>query len=135
MPEQDTPGHQRVRRLPLSDLAQGASDGAAGRRRRRDANGAALASDGGFLVTQNGGFDFAATGLFDDPPPHRPAVPGLQRAATDGTVAYVTDEPLQAPNDLVVAADGTVFFTDPGSFPPPEDPIARGRRSGNRPLT
>jgi gluconolactonase len=89
------------------------------------ANGAALASDGGFVVTQNGGFDFAATGLFEDPPPYRPAVPGLQRVASDGTVAYLTPEPLQAPNDLAVRADGTILFTDPGPFPPPDPTIAR----------
>lgn len=89
------------------------------------ANGAALAADGGFLVTQNGGFDFAATGLFDDPPPFRPATPGLQRVAPDGSVSYLTPEPLQAPNDLAVRSDGVVFFTDPGPFPPPEPTIAR----------
>ena len=89
------------------------------------ANGAALASDGGFIVTQNGGFDFAATGLFDDPPPYRPATPGLQRVAPDGSVTYLTPEPLQAPNDLAVRADGTIVFTDPGPFPPPDPTIAR----------
>src|SRR5207247_2868641 len=89
------------------------------------ANGAALASDGGFVITQNGGFDFSATGLFDDPPPYRPATPGLQRVHADGTVTYLTDEPLQAPNDLAVAGDGTVLFTDPGPFPPPDQHIAR----------
>ena len=46
------------------------------RRHRRRRNGAALAADGSILVTQNGGFDFAATGLFADPPPFRPATPG-----------------------------------------------------------
>lgn len=89
------------------------------------ANGAALASDGGFVVTQNGGFDFAATGLFKDPPPYRPAVPGLQRVLPDGTVTYLTPDPLQAPNDLAVRADGTIVFTDPGPFPPPDPTIAR----------
>jgi sugar lactone lactonase YvrE len=89
------------------------------------ANGAALASDGGFVVTQNGGFDFAATGLFKEPPPYRPAMPGLQRVLPDGTVSYLTPDPLQAPNDLAVRADGTIFFTDPGPFPPPEPTIAR----------
>jgi gluconolactonase len=89
------------------------------------ANGAALASDGGFVVTQNGGFDFAATGLFKKPPPYRPAVPGLQRVLPEGTVTYLTPDPLQAPNDLAVRADGTIFFTDPGPFPPPDPTIAR----------
>lgn len=89
------------------------------------ANGAALASDGGFVVTQNGGFDFSATGLFDEPPPYRPAVPGLQRVLPDGTVTFLTSQPLQAPNDLAVHDDGTIFFTDPGPFPPPDPRIAR----------
>ena len=30
-----------------------------------------------------------------------------------------------APNDLVVAADGTVWFTDPPHFPPPDEPVGR----------
>ena len=47
------------------------------------ANGAALAADGSILVTQNGGFDFAATGLFADPPTFRPATPGLQHVAAE----------------------------------------------------
>jgi gluconolactonase len=89
------------------------------------ANGAALASDGGFVVTQNGGFDFASTGLFADPPPFRPAVPGLQRVAPDGSVTYLTPDALQAPNDLAVRPDGTIVFTDPGPFPPPDPTIAR----------
>ncbi|MGH9024997.1 MAG: SMP-30/gluconolactonase/LRE family protein [Acidimicrobiia bacterium] len=89
------------------------------------ANGAARASDGSVLVTQNGGFDFAATGLFADPPQPRFATPGLQRAAPDGTVTYLADIDLHAPNDLVVGPDGTVYFTDPGHFPPPDPPIAR----------
>jgi gluconolactonase len=89
------------------------------------ANGAVLASDGGFVVTQNGGFDFAATGLFAEPPPYRPAMPGLQRVHADDSVTYLTQEPLQAPNDLAVRDDGLIVFTDPGPFPPPEPNIAR----------
>jgi gluconolactonase len=89
------------------------------------ANGAAACADGGFLVAQNGGFDFGATGLFDDPPPFRSAEPGIQRVRPDGAVEYVTTAPMQAPNDLVVTADGTVYFTDPGPFPVPDPPIAR----------
>ena len=44
------------------------------------ANGAALAADGSMLVTQNGGIDFAALGLFPEPTPFRRATPGLQLA-------------------------------------------------------
>jgi len=89
------------------------------------ANGAVAASDGGFLVTQNGGFDFSAVGLFEDPPPVRYATPGLQRVGPDGDVDYVADVGFHAPNDLCVDADGTVWFTDPGHYPPPEPPIGR----------
>ena len=89
------------------------------------ANGAALCADGGFLVTQNGGLDFAAIGMFEDPPPYRPAPPGLQRVAPDGTVVYLSSTGTQAPNDLVVARDGTVYFTDPPPWPLPSDAIGR----------
>lgn len=89
------------------------------------ANGAVAASDDGFLVTQNGGFDFSSVGIFRDPPPFRPATPGLQRVGPDGDVDYVADVGLHAPNDLCVDADGTVWFTDPGHYPPPEPPIGR----------
>ena len=89
------------------------------------ANGAALASDGSILVTQNGGYDFSAMGLFDDPPPFRPVTPGLQLAQPDGAVSYLADEGFLCPNDLAVAADGTVYFTDPPHHPPPEQPAGR----------
>lgn len=84
------------------------------------ANSAALASDGSFLVAQNGGIDLAGLHLVPDAPPVRWTRPGLQLAAADGGVRYLTSEPLQAPNDLVVGADGTVWFTDPGPYPPRE---------------
>lgn len=89
------------------------------------ANGAAPASDGGFLVTQNGGLDFAAIGLFDDPPPQRPVQPGLQRVEPNGSVSYLTPNVCRAPNDLVVGADGTVYFTDPPPWPLPETALGR----------
>jgi gluconolactonase len=94
------------------------------------ANAALLASDGGFVVTQNGGIDFTSTGLYEDPPPYRPATPGIQRVAADGRVVYLAsassdDGPFAAPNDLVVASDGTLWFTDPPHHPPPEEPIGR----------
>jgi gluconolactonase len=88
-------------------------------------NGAARCADGGFLVTQNGGLDFEAVAMFDDPPTFRPTRSGLQRVRADGAVEYVTPDQLQAPNDLVVAPDGTVYFTDPPPYPLPDD--ARGR--------
>jgi gluconolactonase len=89
------------------------------------ANGAALAVDGAMLVTQNGGIDFSRLGLFAEPPEYRTATPGLQLARPDGSVVYLADQGFRAPNDLVVAGDGRVFFTDPPHHPPPEDPVGR----------
>lgn len=89
------------------------------------ANGAVLASDGGFVVAQNGGIDLRATGVIPDAPSPRKAPPGLQRVLPDGAVEYLCGEGFHAPNDLAVAADGTVYFTDPGHFPPPEPTIGR----------
>ena len=91
------------------------------------ANGAALAADGSILVTQNGGMDFSALpisiGEYDPSPP---AIPGLQIARPDGTVSYLADQGFHGPNDLAVAANGDVYFTDPGHWPPPGDgPIGR----------
>jgi gluconolactonase len=89
------------------------------------ANGAALAADGSMLVTQNGGIDFAALGLYPEAIPFRSATPGLQLARSDGSVTYLADQGFRAPNDLAIAGDGRVFFTDPGPHPPPESPIGR----------
>jgi gluconolactonase len=88
-------------------------------------NGAALCSDGGFLVTQNGGFDFSKTRYAAVAPPYRPGTPAIQRVVPDGTVRVLADEGLRAPNDLVVGHDGTVYFTDPGPFPPLDPPAGR----------
>ena len=95
------------------------------------ANAAYPASDGGFLVTQNGGIDFTRAGLYgDDPPPYRPAMPGLQRVDAGGAVSYLLDRDsidggFLAPNDLVATAAGTLFFTDPPEHPPPPEPVGR----------
>jgi gluconolactonase len=91
------------------------------------ANGAALCADGSILVTQNGGFDVGSTGFIPDAPPvtSSPATPGLQIATASGTVTYLLDDGFNAPNDLCVAADGTVTFTDPGHYPPPEPEYGR----------
>jgi gluconolactonase len=88
------------------------------------ANGAALAADGSIVVTQNGGMDFSKLPL-DVDYPYRPSTPGLQLATLNGAVRYLADEGLQAPNDLAVAADGTIYFTDPPHFPLPPDPTGR----------
>jgi hypothetical protein len=89
------------------------------------ANGAALAAEGSILVTQNGGIDFTKIGLFDDPPPYRPSKPGLQLATPDGRVSYLAEYDLHAPNDLAIASNGDVYFTDPGHYPPDADDAAR----------
>ena len=91
------------------------------------ANGAALCDDGGLLVTNNGGIDFSTMPAGTVPPglPTRHATPGLQRVTPVGSVAYLAGTGLHAPNDLCVAPDGTVFFTDPGHYPPPEPSAGR----------
>lgn len=86
-------------------------------------NGLALGRDGTLVVAQNGGIDFAAMGVFGDSP-YRPVTSGLQAVRTEGSrtkVAYLADVGFQAPNDLVVAPDGTVYFTDPPPYPPPPE--------------
>ncbi len=83
------------------------------------ANGAALAEDGSILVTQNGGIDFSKLpGVFGSLPESPRTTPGLQLASPGGAVRYLADEGFHGPNDLAVAEDGTVFFTDPGHYPP-----------------
>jgi gluconolactonase len=94
-------------------------------------NAAALGTGGTIVVTQNGGVDFAKMGVFADAP-YRPVTPGLQVVDPAGkepdakpSVSYLADVGFQAPNDLVVAPDGTVYFTDPPPYPPPEQPLGR----------
>lgn len=88
------------------------------------ANGAALAADGGFLVAQNGGIDFSIFEIFGQLPKPRFVQSGLQRVTPDGAVGYLTPDTLQQPNDLCVAPDGTVYFTDP-KWPTPEPASGR----------
>jgi gluconolactonase len=89
------------------------------------ANGAALASDGSILVAQNGGMDFTKlpVGIFGDLPESPSVPPGLQLVRPDGTVTYLADEGLNGPNDIAIAANGDVYFTDPGHYPPPDDEL------------
>jgi len=89
------------------------------------ANGSTPCADGGFLVTQNGGLDFEALAMFENPPPVTRVRSGIQRVSPDGAVTYLTPEPMQAPNDLVVADDGTLYFTDPPPYPLPSDAVGR----------
>jgi len=94
------------------------------------ANAAAPTTDGGFVVTQNGGIDFSGlAGLpgidLDGMPPYAPITPGLQLVASDGTVGYALDTGFLAPNDLTVTADDTLYFTDPPHHPPPAEAVGR----------
>jgi len=75
------------------------------------ANGAAPATDGCFVVTQNGGMDFAKFYPGNWPTP-RYTSPGLQLVRPDGKVIRLLDS-MQAPNDVVVGPEGTIYFTDP----------------------
>jgi gluconolactonase len=84
------------------------------------ANNVAVTVGGGGLVAQNGGLDaFPATfHSFKDIGPWpkiRPATPGLVHVDVDGSFRYVVDEGVESPNDMVVASDNTVYFTDPGN--------------------
>lgn len=88
------------------------------------ANAAIATNDGGFVVTQNGGIDFERAGL-PGAAPYKPITPGIQRVDASGTVTYLADDGFLAPNDLVVAADGTLWFTDPPHHPPPPEPKGR----------
>ncbi len=81
------------------------------------ANSAQLATDGGFVVANNGGIDFSgfagALGLDVTKIAYTPGPPGLQRVSPAGVVTTLVQQGLQAPNDLIVAPDGTIYFTDP----------------------
>ena len=81
------------------------------------ANSAQLAADGGFVVANNGGIDFTVfaepMGLDPARIPYQPGPPGIQRVLPSGEVQTLASEGLQAPNDLIVAPDGIVYFTDP----------------------
>ena len=95
---------------------------------RGGANGAALAADGSILVTQNGGIDFSQLpGVFGDLPDAGPGRrPGCNSPRPTARSSYLADDGLLGPNDLAVAADGDVYFTDPGHFPPPETSSSAG---------
>src|SRR5262245_26125839 len=90
------------------------------------ANGGALAADGSILVTQNGGIDFSKLpGVFATYPSFVPTAPGLQLATPDGVVRYLADQGFRGPNDLAIASDGTVYFTDPGHFLAGDEGVGR----------
>ncbi len=90
------------------------------------ANGAALCSDGALLVTNNGGIDLSNLPGIGRALPKRVATPALQWVAADGSaVRALADEGFRGPNDLAIAPDGTVWFTDPGHFPPTSEDAGR----------
>lgn len=77
-------------------------------------NGLAFDANGVLWVAQNGGTRSPRPGV-------APAVPSVQRVDTDGSVTTVEHRGgpgLDAPNDIAVASDGSVWFTDP-----PFDPV------------
>ncbi len=88
-------------------------------------NGAAIGADGALYVTNNGGcFDwhdrFGLTFPGSPPPASWPGNGSLQRVdLSTGEVTVVHDScggnPQRAPNDLVVSADGGIWFTDHGT--------------------
>ncbi len=100
------------------------------------ANAAAPAVDGGFLVTQNGGIDFKGLAaktegaeLFRDLPDPVYVTPSIQRVTPNGEVLVLNDGSsmggFNAPNDLIISQDGTIFFTDPGHIGTSDKAIGR----------
>jgi gluconolactonase len=84
-------------------------------------NGAVLAEDGGFVITQNGGLDWDALEhvtqlsllVGDEFPAYRPVDPGVQKISVSGEISYLTRDGFSAPNDLAVSGAGHLYFTDP----------------------
>lgn len=93
------------------------------------ANAAAPTTDGGFVVTQNGGIDFsglAHAGIdVAGMPPYAPVTPGVQVVHPDGTVRSLLATGFLAPNDLTATAAGILYFTDPPHHPPPPEAVGR----------
>ncbi len=107
-----------IRRLALDGDQPGNERVTTVRARTRAANGMALGPDGRLLVCEQGSLDQPA------------AITAVSRAtgATETIVAGARGLPLNSPNDVVVAHDGAIWFTDPsygflqGFRPPPALP-------------
>lgn len=72
-------------------------------------NGLALDRDGNVLVAQNGSATIRSRSEL-------PAPAGIQ-LVRDGVIEYLATENCEAPNDLVTAPDGRIYFTDPTNRP------------------
>lgn len=84
-------------------------------------NGLAV-RDGRIAVAQNGGGGFTQQSTRQAAPgtrSERTALPGIQ-LVIDGVVSDIVTTGCAAPNDLVYAPDGSLWFTDPGSKAMPE---------------
>ena len=84
------------------------------------ANNVALASRGGAVVCQNGGVDANPSRAARYPKlPRLPEIatarPGLMYLSPGRELTYLVDAGLNAPNDITVAANGDLVFTDPGN--------------------
>jgi gluconolactonase len=87
---------------------------------------AAPTTDGGFVVTQNGGYDWSELGMtFPGAPPYAPVASGLQHVGPDGSARYLYNKGFQAPNDLTASPEGVLYFTDPPHYPGPPEPVGR----------
>ena len=97
------------------------------------ANGAALAADGSILVTQNGGYDFQLPwGCSTIRRRSEPVTPGLATRAARWRGQLSGRRGFLCPNDLAVAADGTVYFTDPATTRRPKHRPGASWRYGAR---
>ncbi|ADB51160.1 SMP-30/gluconolactonase/LRE family protein [Conexibacter woesei] len=82
-------------------------------------NGLALAPDGRIFVAQNGG----KLGDWQSPQRQPPSIVALDPVSGVAEVVTTTagGRPLRRPNDLCVAPDGAIWFTDPGDYDPGGD--------------
>jgi gluconolactonase len=85
------------------------------------ANNVVLAADGGCVVAQNGGIDMGPFMQQRYPemeplPPVKLVDSGLVYVSPDGEARVLASKEFAAPNDIVVAPDGSLIVTDPGNL-------------------